>query len=1153
MSLSVSWTADLTAESEAIVRKFESAWRKPGRPDILHYLPTPRAGRTSVLYELVHVDLDLRLRNGESARVEDYLDRFPDLVHDRSAVVDLIAAEYALRRQWRGHAAPDEYLRRFPEYGDELQARLAAEPAASGPPRALVVPVGNPIDPPGYQLGAELGRGGMGVVYRAYQPALNRSVAVKTLVPGYATAEELDRFRREAEAIARLDHPNIVPVYEVGEHAGLPYYSMKLYPGGSLAGRVRGPSPDPRADALLAETIARAVHHAHQRGVLHRDLKPSNILLDDAGQPHIADFGLAKWFDPIVGASLESQVVGTPGYLAPEQARGNELVTTATDVYGVGALLYELLTGGPPFLGATPLATLAQVVRDAPRPPRQVNPSVAPDLELICLKCLEKDPARRYPSAEALADDLERLRHGEPISARPVGRLEGGRLWVRRNPVLAAIGGTAILSLLVGSIAVGFFAARAHRDRTDALAAADRADRKSDEATASARAARRSLYLAEIQLAERAWRQGLFGQLHELLDRQIPGPGQEDLRGLEWYYLRRRSEGDRSMPHAADVTCLTVSRDGQRIATGDADGTLTVWDAATGRKLVAVKAHDGRVSAVAFNRDGSRLVTSRGHARPDSGEVKVWDAQSGGHLQTLDKDGRGVGRLAFSPKGDRLYTAGAGEVIAWDLAKGLKLRTFAGHHPLVMDLALSPDGDRLAVGGPTVTVWDTASGDVVRSLTTDKGLPQISLAWSGDGRHLATGGCCPGDFTVTIWNVATGEPTPTKIAHTAAVTGLAYRSGDQQLVSVSDDTTVRVYDVAARQPVPFAVGHAGPVAALGFDPKGRWLATAGGDRTAKVWDLTDNREAATWVAHSDSQVFGLAYSPDCSLLATCNGRAPMHGRTLEHPGQVKVWDTATRKLRFTLAGHAALVASVAFTPDGRRLATGSLDRTVRVWDMATGDLLRTIHVEFEVQSAVFSPDGKTLAVGGGPPFRAQSLGWIRLHAADTGEPIASLGSDLRAVSCLAFSPDGTRLASSSLDGSAAVWDIATGQRVVKLDAHRYGALGVAFDRTGTMLATCGRDDTTRLWDAATGQLVRKLQEHTGYAKSVAFSPDGSRVLSSGADGRGLKVWDAATGELILTLQGPDGGVTVLGVSPDGQRIAAGGQDGTVTEWVAPRE
>ena len=1151
MSSSTSPVADLTAESEAVVRRFESAWRKPGRPDILHYLPTPRAGRTAVLYELVHVDLDLRLRTGEAARVEDYLSRFPDLARDRAAVVELIAAEYALRQQWRGSADPDEYPRRFPEYGDELRARLAVEPPASGPPRALVVPVGHPVDPPGYQLGAELGRGGMGVVYRAYQPALNRAVAVKTLVPGYATAEELDRFRREAEAIARLDHPNIVPVYEVGEHAGLPYYSMKLYPGGSLAGRVRGPGADPRADALLAETVARAVHHAHQRGVLHRDLKPSNILLDDAGRPHIADFGLAKQFDPAVGASLESQVVGTPGYLAPEQARGNEMVTTATDVYGVGALLYELLTGGPPFRDGTPLATLTRVVNDAPRPPRQVNPAVAPDLELICLKCLEKDPGRRYPSAAALADDLERLRHGEPISARPVGRLEGWRLWARRNPVLAALGATAALSLLVGSVGVGFFATRAHRDRLVAVAAAERADRKSDEALASADAARRSLYRAEIQLAERAWRQGLFGQFRELLDRQVPRPGQEDLRGPEWYYLRRLAQGDRRMDHAAGVTCLAVTGDGGRIATGAADGTLTVWDAETGQRLFAVKAHDGSVSAVAFSRDGSRLVTSRGaYGGPDPGEVKAWDPKTGEPLRTIDA-GRGVARLALSPSGDRLYTGGFDEIAAWDLTAGKKLRTFKEHGKLVPALALSPDGKQLAAGGPKVTVWDTSTGDRTASLKGEKG-PQVSVAWSPDGRHLATGGCCPGDFTVTLWDVEAGRRTPTKIAHTAAVNGVAYSPDGKRVVSVSEDTTVRTYDIAADRPAPFPGGHTEAVTAVGFDPRGRWLATAGADRSMRVWGLAGSREAVTWEAHPD-QVQGLSYSPDGSRLATCCGPAPYHGRTSDRPLTVTVWDIATREPKFTLTGHTALVATAEFSPDGRRLATSSLDRTVRVWDMETGQPILTIRVDFEVQYAAWSPDGRTLAIAGGSPYRLASPGWIQLHAADTGEMITSLGTDLSAVSGLAFTRDGSRLASCSLDGSAAVWDVATGSRLVSLHAHTGGALWVAFDPTGTTLATCGRDKATRLWDAATGRPIRALPEHTGYAKSVAFSPDGSRLFSSGADGRTLKIWDPRTGELMLSLQGPDGGVTVLAVGPRAERIAAGGTDGTVTEWVAPRE
>jgi serine/threonine-protein kinase len=435
---------ETSADFAAAVNRFEEAWRSPERPDIGNFVPAAGSGHTRLLFELVHVDLDLRLRLGEPARVEHYLERFPDLVRDRSAVVELIAAEYALRRQWRGSAAPEEFVRRFPRYADELRGRLGAgdpEPGRTSPLPTL----------PGYEIIRELGRGGMGVVYEARQVAPGRVVAFKTL-PATASPGELDRFRREIEAIARLDHPNIVPVYEVGELGRLPYFSMKFYPGGSLARRSGAPGGDPRGDARLVETIARAVHHAHQRGVLHRDLKPSNILLDESGRPHVADFGLAKRFDPGAGGAPASTVVGTPSYIAPEQARGDQAVTTAGDVYGLGAVLYELLTGRPPFRAETVLATLRQVAERPPVRPRLTNPRVPPDLETICLKCLEKDPARRYPGALDLAEDLARWRRGEPIAARPVGRLEATARWCRRNPRDAALGvlGAVLLAVAVG-------------------------------------------------------------------------------------------------------------------------------------------------------------------------------------------------------------------------------------------------------------------------------------------------------------------------------------------------------------------------------------------------------------------------------------------------------------------------------------------------------------------------------------------------------------------------------------------------------------------------------------------------------------------------------------------------------------------------------
>ncbi|MFO1501565.1 MAG: serine/threonine-protein kinase, partial [Verrucomicrobiota bacterium] len=560
-----------------------------------------------------------------------------------------------------------------------------------------------------YELLEEIAHGGMGAVFKARQISLNRVVALKLISAGaLATAELVKRFKAEAEAAASLTHPNIVPIYEIGEHQGQHYFSMALIEGPNLRQALATHNSQlktPQRAAQLMLTIARAVHYAHQRGVLHRDIKPSNILLDSAGGPHLTDFGLAKLIGKESTLTHTNAVLGTPAYMAPEQARGEtKEVTTAADVYGLGAALYQALTGAPPFGGGTSLETIRQVLEQEPRRPSLWNPKVDRDLETICLKCLEKNPGQRYSSAAGLAADLERWTRGEPIMARRAGAGERLRKWVRRRPALATLATLSLVSIL--ALAIG------------STVAVFRIAAAKNIAVRTASQLRLNLYASDLILAYQNWQTGEAGRTRVLLTNQIPRPAEEDLRGWEWWYLwsqtRPRELSEWRNP-AQSMMSLAYSPDGQNLLTlGGGPGLIRWWDAAS-RRPIAELGDYGWGYCLAFSPDGNLFLTTHAAER----QIRVWDAHRREPIGVFTNHTLKVCSAAFLPGGKTIVSTGGepyatnslGELKLWDARTFREIGDFEQVDFGLMRCDASSDGRFIAASGmsPAVQIWDAVT------------------------------------------------------------------------------------------------------------------------------------------------------------------------------------------------------------------------------------------------------------------------------------------------------------------------------------------------------------------------------------------------------------------------------------------------------------
>jgi WD40 repeat protein/tRNA A-37 threonylcarbamoyl transferase component Bud32 len=965
---------------------------------------------------------------------------------------------------------------------------------------------------PGYEILATLGRGGMGVVYKARQTKLGRIVALKMILSGaHAGEADLARFRTEAEAIARLQHPNIVQIHEVGEQGGMPYFSLEFCAGGSLEKKLGGTPLPPGEAAALVEALARAMQAAHEKGVIHRDLKPANVLLAEDGTPKITDFGLAKKLDE-AGQTHSGAIMGTPSYMAPEQAAGKSAdIGSLADVYALGAILYECLTGRPPFKAATALDTIMQLVSDEPVPPTQLQRTTPRDLETICLKCLQKEPGKRYMLARELADDLRRFLSSEPIRARRVGQAERVAKWVVRNPVVAALLAAVVLSVLGGAsgIVIKYLDAKeqeaiARRKAKEAEDALGERDVALQQARTDAEAARQAKAIAEERktLAEQRDReaqyqlaisnvllaQAAWDDHHAVVARQRLAAVPPDLRRWEWHYLTRWYQGGifALHGHTNTVTSVAFSPDGAQLATGSIDNSARLWDARTGRFLLEFKGHAGGVTGVAFSPDGMRLATASGDKT-----ARVWDARTGRQLQEFGGHAGGVNGVAFSPDGTRLATVSwDGTARLWEVGTGQLLREYKGHSGGVTGVAFGQDGTRLATVSwdGTARLWEVGTGKQILRCKTDTEQLLTGVAFSPDGARLATASW---EGTARLWDARTGRQLQEYGGdiQTLGVTSVAFGPDGSRLATGSRDQVARLWDARSGALLREYKGHAGAVTGVAFGPDGMRLATASGDKTARLWDAQSGQPVLSCKGHA-RPVTSLAFSPDGARLATGS-----------EDQTARLWETRSGQLLGEFKGHGGAVTGVAFGPDGMRLATASDDKTARVWDARTGRQLR----EYK---------GHTLGVTG-----------------------------------VAFSPDGTRLATASRDGTARLWDARSGQFLREYKGHAGGVTGVAFGQEGTRLVTTSEDTTARLWDATTGEELLRYEGHLGVVKGAAFSPDGARLATASFDNT-ARLWDARTGQQLQEYKGHTLGVTGVAFSPDGARLATVSYDQTMRLWDA---
>lgn len=1009
-----------------------------------------------------------------------------------------------------------------------------------------------------FEIQREIGRGGGGIVYLAIDPKLDRRVAIKVPHPEALLDDELrHRFLLEAHVAADLEHPNIVPVYEIGESGPICFIAAAYCEGPTLAKWLerRDAPVCPYAAAQLVSRLATAVHFAHHRGVLHRDIKPSNVLLEpydkehpilatgslrvpDALQrfePKLTDFGLAKSVTRETHHTRTGAVLGTLEYMAPEQADGRlEDICPATDVYALGAILYELLTGRPPFHETSRAKILHDIITEDPPHPRRLRHELDRDLAAICCRCLEKSPENRYSNAAELEKDLHAFLNGEATNARPDGLVCGTKRWAKKRPAIAALAAVSMLFLAtVTGLKIRYEIDLVQAHRTTARAH-ERARSLEIESQDRAQYRARSRYVDLVSSAYSAWGNGEVASARELLEQARPAPGDTDERGFAWYYVRRICYGGIRQIRGHQPSAVrgsSFSPDGQRLATCGDDGSIGVWNPVTGEQLAGIgTTSDAMDSDVNFTPDGKELVSVG-----SNGQVRIWDAASYQLKRSVPIVANRLSCLSISKDGKTIAAAGEGSLIAiWHRERNTR-QFLVVDCDGVWDIDIATDG-RLAAActDNKVRIWAPMSDTPVRVI--DCASEVLSLAFSPSGRRLATGG-----DHVYVWDLESNELPVFLPGHENFVRSVTFSADGSLLASSGNDQVIRVWDIDAKTTLRKYYGHQRPVFDLAFSPQGYILASCDKGGTVITWDAGIPQKCVPVMTETESQGIRLAFSPTDNTLAIAasaltkwrispNGNARLAGKC-----EVDLPDRLSPQ-------------SIAYSNCGRHVAlVGS--GTCKLFDYQCSPIEQSFNgvaIRDAVQ-VVFSPSDSEIVF-------SQGIGDGHISIVDL-ESRREIGS-VSGYRGLAVSPDGKLLATESATNPFAIelWDLET-RTSTAMQGHTGQIFSIAFSADSRKLVSGSTDGSVRVWDVEQCREIAVLRGHTETVIQVMFSPNQECVASASHDGT-IRLWDVLTRRTVLTLPDVTERVASMSFSHDGQFLASASLsskfEAHVNLWCAPR-